>query len=75
MEVLTTPIHCVRVNVNSMELRIAAIAKKPSDCAATAASELQHPIGTCKIYAQITGMMPYEFCAACANPEEFIYRK
>ena len=75
MEVLTTPIHCVRVNVNSMELRTAATAKKPPDCAATAASELQHPTGTRKIYPHINGMLPYEFCAAGANPEEFIYRK
>jgi hypothetical protein len=74
MEMLITPIDRVRVNVNSMELRI-AVTKKPSDCAATPAPKIQHSMRTRKIYAHVIDVLSYEICAARTNPEEFTNRK
>jgi hypothetical protein len=75
MEMLIAPIDCVRVNVNSMELRIAAVTKKPSDCAATAAPKIQHSMRARKLYAHVIHVLSYEICAACANLEEFTHRE
>lgn len=70
MEMLLAPIDGVRVNVNSMELRIAAVTKKPSDRATTAAPKIQHSMRPCKIYTHCVDVLSDQTCAAFTNPEE-----
>ena len=75
MEVLIAPIDSVRVDVNSMELRIAAVTKKPSDRATTTAPKIQHSMRIRKIYTHVVDVLLYEICAARTNPQEFVHRK
>jgi hypothetical protein len=75
MEMLVTPLDCVRVDVNSMELRFAAVTKKPSDCAATAAPKVQYPLRTPEIRACFSDLLLNEACAALTNPQESSYRE
>ena len=74
MKMLLAPIDCVRVNVNPMELRIAAATQKPSDRAAAATSKIQHTTDMRKIYPHLVDVLLNEICAACTNSEEFANR-
>ena len=67
LEMLMAPSDCVRVDVNSMELRPTAGPKKPSDGAAAATPKIQHAARIRKIHPHVVDVLPDEVCAACAN--------